>query len=194
MTIGIYLIRNKQSNKVYIGKSLDIENRLNQHKSKSSNLELRSDIDKLGLSEFEFSILKRCNNNKLDLYERKYIKQFQEKGFNLYNAVLINGKLQRANTLDDTIDVHGLVYIKSNDDYLINKFGEIYSKKQYRFISTYLRGNKEVVTLSKNGNKKVYTVDDLLIEAFGDEGLKIVLENQVNELSKSLEVLNSYYL
>jgi excinuclease UvrABC nuclease subunit len=190
MTIGIYSIRNKYNNKIYIGKSLDIENRLNQHKNKSSNLYLRNDIEELGLGAFDFSILKICNNSKLDLYERKYIKQYQENGFNLYNISLIDGKLQKANTLDDTIDVYGLVYIKSNDDYLINKLGEIYSKKQYRFISTYYRGNKKIVTLCKNGKKKTYKIDDLLAEAFGDEGLKIVLENQENELNNLLESLN----
>ena len=164
MTIGIYSILNKVNHKIYIGQSLDIETRLKQHMNNSSNLELRKDIEKFGLNKFEFSILKKCNASKLDMFEKKYIKHFQDKGIDVYNLSLVDERLKKANSLDKTIKENGLVYIKSNNDYLINRYGEVYSKKQYKFISSYYANDKEVITLSDKGNKKTYTIKSLLKE------------------------------
>lgn len=190
MTIGIYSILNKVNHKIYIGQSLDIEKRLKHHMDNSSNLELRKDIEKFGLNKFEFSILKKCNASKLDTLEKKYIKHFQNKGIDVYNLSLVDKRLKKANRLDETIKEYGLSYIKSNNDYLINRYGEVYSKKQYRFISSYYVNNKEIITLSDKGNKKTYTIKSLLIEAFGDEGTKYYLDNEKNKLKDKLNLLD----
>lgn len=190
MSIGIYCILNKVKNKIYIGQSLDVEKRLKQHMSSSSNAELREDIEEFGLNKFEFSILKRCNASKLDVLEKKYIKHFQDIGVDVYNLSLVNKRLKKANRLDETIKEYGLVYIKSNKDYLINRYGKVYSKKQYKFISSYYSNNKEVVTLSNKGDKKVYSIKNLLIEAFGDNGLRYYLDNEKNRLNDELNSLD----
>ena len=111
MTIGIYSILNKANNKIYIGQSLDIETRLKQHMSNSSNLDLRKDIEQLGINKFEFSILKKCNANKLDTLEKKYIKHFQDKGIDIYNLSLVDKRLKKANRLEETIKEYELTYI-----------------------------------------------------------------------------------
>jgi len=156
MTIGIYSILNKVNHKIYIGQSLDIETRLKQRMSNSSNLDLKKDIEHFGINKFEFSILKKCNADKLDALEKKYIKHFQDRGIDVYNLSLVDKRLKKANNLSEIIKENELVYIKSNTDYLINKYGEVYSKKQYKFISSYYSNNKEVITLSDKGNKKTY--------------------------------------
>jgi len=190
MTIGIYSILNKVNHKIYIGQSLDIETRLKQHMSNSSNLDLKKDIEHFGINKFEFSILKKCNADKLDALEKKYIKHFQDRGIDVYNLSLVDKRLKKANNLSEIIKENELVYIKSNTDYLINKYGEVYSKKQYKFISSYYSNNKEVITLSDKGNKKTYTVKSLLIEAFGDKGIKYYLDNEKNKLNDKLSLLN----
>ncbi len=98
--------------------------------------------------------------------------------------------MKKANSLDKTIKENGLVYIKSNNDYLINRYGEVYSKKQYKFISSYYANDKEVITLSDKGNKKTYTIKNLLIETFGDKGIKYYLDNEKNKLNNQLSLLN----
>ena len=190
MTIGIYSILNKVNHKIYIGQSLDIETRLKQHMSNSSNLDLKKDIEQFGINKFEFSILKQCNANKLDALEKEYIKHFQDKGIDVYNLSLVDKRLKKANRLDETIKEYGLSYIKSNNDYLINRYGEVYSKKQYRFISSYYINDKEVITLSDKGNKKTYTIKNLLIEAFGDKGAKYYLDNKKHKLKNKLNLLD----
>jgi group I intron endonuclease len=60
--IGIYIIRNKVTNKVYIGQSIDIKKRFREHKSylKNSNHwnpNLQNICNKYGLDILEFKIL-----------------------------------------------------------------------------------------------------------------------------------------
>lgn len=66
MTIGIYAIRNKINQKMYIGKSINIENRFWSHKNslskpernkKQTNRFLWYSVQKYGIENFEFLIL-----------------------------------------------------------------------------------------------------------------------------------------
>ena len=57
--VGIYIIRNKINNKVYIGQSWNIKSRLNDHKrnlrnNKSANIHLQRAYNKYGFENFEF--------------------------------------------------------------------------------------------------------------------------------------------
>ena len=54
---GIYQITNKVNNKIYIGQSIDIERRWNQHKYGKGSVVLMNAIKKYGLDNFEFKIL-----------------------------------------------------------------------------------------------------------------------------------------
>lgn len=89
---GIYYILNKSTNQIYIGKSIDIKNRLNQHFSSlrhnnHMNAELQRSFNEYGEANFEKGILKACKEQYHDRFEKLYIKKYDsttlEHGFNL---------------------------------------------------------------------------------------------------------------
>lgn len=105
--IGIYIIKCNANNKVYIGQSINLRRRLNEHKSNlkrgvHSNNHLQSAFNKYGEKEFTFDTLevvqeKNYNKEKLDLLEIEYISKFEsnnrKKGFNIENGGNSIGKI-----------------------------------------------------------------------------------------------------
>jgi group I intron endonuclease len=93
---GIYKIMCLDSGKVYIGKSIDIENRLNQHKyalkrGLHNNNILQNEWIKYGIKSFEFSILEpmQKDRRKLNIREQFWIKQYKS-DIDGYNTLEIN--------------------------------------------------------------------------------------------------------
>lgn len=98
---GIYCIRNKNNNKLYIGQSIDLDGRWSKHKSELNhhihfNPQLQEDWIKYGQLAFEFEILELCSELELDDKERFYIDKYHsmnhEIGYNLqtgghYNVI-----------------------------------------------------------------------------------------------------------
>ena len=78
--VGIYKITNP-NNKVYIGQSIDIEKRFKQYKRYSCKAQpkLYNSLNKYGVENHIFEIIKKCNIEELNTKERYY----QEK----YNAI-----------------------------------------------------------------------------------------------------------
>lgn len=87
ISIGIYKIENKITNKVYIGQSTDIEKRIRDHKSSIGKIDrdLYNDMEKYGIDNFSFEILEECQEKELDYLETKYIEKFDSfsNGYNL---------------------------------------------------------------------------------------------------------------
>ena len=89
---GVYQIKCKINNKIYIGSSMRIKERWCRHKSYlrsgcHSNKVWQSDWDKYGEENFEFSVLERCPIEKLHAYEQKYLDELKpfldtDKGYN----------------------------------------------------------------------------------------------------------------
>lgn len=79
MTTGIYKITNNITGECYIGQSHDIKRRWCEHKT-PKNLEkdnpLQIAMRKYGVGNFTFTVIKECDGNELDYYERKFIKDF----------------------------------------------------------------------------------------------------------------------
>lgn len=80
---GIYIIKNKVNNKIYIGQSIDIEKRFKQHKKKAFskkdkeyNKYLYRAFRKYGLDNFSFEILELCLPEELRDKENYYIRKF----------------------------------------------------------------------------------------------------------------------
>ena len=93
MAIGIYKITNLINEKVYIGQSWNIESRWSHHKTvPSNNAHLRAAIEKYGLHNFSFEILREFRVSSLtqiflDIFEKQFAKIYDshnpEKGYNL---------------------------------------------------------------------------------------------------------------
>lgn len=89
--VGIYCIKNKVNNKIYIGQSTDIYGRMRHHKSElrnnhHKNTYLQNSWNKYGEDNFEFYILEECDIDDLDTLERSYISKYnsmnREYGYN----------------------------------------------------------------------------------------------------------------
>ena len=81
-TCGIYMIRNKINDKVYIGQSIHIQNRLDGHKrelrkGRHDSRHLQFAWDKYGEENFEFLSICECKKEKLNEMEQYYILCFE---------------------------------------------------------------------------------------------------------------------
>lgn len=94
--VGIYCITNLINGKRYIGQSIRIENRWEEHKRNAFDLSREEynkpfyqAIRKYGLDNFKFEILEECKVEELDEKEKYWIKYYQtfppdlDKGYNL---------------------------------------------------------------------------------------------------------------
>lgn len=91
--IGIYMIKNKVNKKVYIGQSYNIKHRIARHKRDAQNIHLKNAIEKYGLSNFDFIILRNVGTESgitktlLDCLESFYINKYNSTdrayGYNL---------------------------------------------------------------------------------------------------------------
>lgn len=89
---GVYAIQCLRNNKVYIGSSINIKERLNSHKgelrrNKHINRHLQEEYNKYGLEEFNFSILSLCEPELRIQEEQKYIDLYnscdRQVGYNI---------------------------------------------------------------------------------------------------------------
>ena len=83
---GIYMIRCKINNKIYIGQSKNIEKRFSYHRSalnrnNHDNDLLQNDWNKYGQDYFEFNIIVECEEHKLNELEREYINEYKSCDF-----------------------------------------------------------------------------------------------------------------
>lgn len=124
MTIGIYAIICKPTSKLYIGQSINIRSRKNQHlndllRGKHCNSYLQNAFNKYGRSNFAFQVLENCTKEELDIRESYWIntKRTNESryGFNLKE---VKGGLTkcadthteacRKSTIKRNVNKHGL--------------------------------------------------------------------------------------
>ena len=86
---GVYLIKNKINNKIYIGSTVNFKNRWYKHISGKGNLYLFNSIIKYGLDNFEFTILELFDVNEkkelLYIMEQKWMDFYKISNINSYN-------------------------------------------------------------------------------------------------------------
>ena len=89
---GIYKIENLINGKIYIGKSIDINYRLSNHKSESFNPQsnaydtaIHRAIRKYGLDNFSFEVIEECNRSNLSEREKYWIDYYNtfKNGYNM---------------------------------------------------------------------------------------------------------------
>lgn len=93
MSIGIYKIENLITGKIYIGQSIHIERRWQEHCQKTASSLIGKAIQKYGKENFSFQILQEVQDTSLlnDL-ESYYIKKYNSLTPNGYNIVLIDSQ------------------------------------------------------------------------------------------------------
>jgi group I intron endonuclease len=94
--IGIYAIINVVSQKIYVGSSIDVINRLEYHQAKFRrglhwNPHMQSAWDKYGEEKFEFYLIRKCGEDKLIQLEQLWISKLNAFGRGGYNMAPVAG-------------------------------------------------------------------------------------------------------
>lgn len=87
MTCGIYKITNKINGKIYIGQSINIEQRWLKHKFKYEDPKgyFHKAVRKYGTESFIFEIVVECPKEHLNLFEIVFIRELNTMNPNGYN-------------------------------------------------------------------------------------------------------------
>lgn len=100
--IGIYKITNLKNHKIYIGQSIDIEERWKQHRWKAFNCNevgyhsaIHCAMRKYGLDNFIYEVLEECGVEELDEKEKYWISQLNSIVPNGYNIMEGGQKIRR---------------------------------------------------------------------------------------------------
>lgn len=134
---GIYCIKNKINNKMYIGQSTQIERRLREHKSLLRNnhynkRHLQYAWNKYGEENFDFIILEKCKLEELDEREIYWINFYKtnirEYGYNYESGGHKNKnlsdetKIKISNSHHNVFGNNNPFYGKTHTQESINKF------------------------------------------------------------------------
>lgn len=138
MTIGIYSILNKINGKIYVGQSIDVETRWRNHKNElnrnnHNNSHLQSAWNKYGEQSFEFNLLEKCNDNKLDDNEIWWIDYFNSadnsKGYNFSSGG--NSPMKGKHLSDEIckkISKNRTGKCKGENNYMYGRFKELHPR------------------------------------------------------------------
>lgn len=126
--VGIYAIKNKINNKIYIGRSTDIQRRWTTHlrdARKGSLCKIHIAMRKLGIENFYLEVIEECSVNNLNDKEQFYIDKFDswQNGYNNGNSSnFLNGERNpNAKMLEQDIKE-----IRIRQSYLIENRREIF--------------------------------------------------------------------
>lgn len=100
--IGIYKIENLVNHKLYVGQSIDIEERYKQHiykafnnNERAYNSAIHQAFRKYGIENFKLEVIEQCNIDELDEKEIYWIKQLDTISPNGYN-ISLGGQFNKA--------------------------------------------------------------------------------------------------
>lgn len=147
MTTGIYKITNLTNGKIYIGQSVHIERRWEEHCRPSASSLISSAIKKYGIKNFSFEIIEVCQKSKLNERESHWIKY--------YNSLTPRGY----NVEDNTESDHSL-YSHFSKDELLNILKELqFTKLTLSEIAK--KHNLSVSTISRINSGEIHHLDNI---------------------------------
>lgn len=180
---GIYCIKNIITNQYYIGQSVDIRKRWNQHKSELSrnihcNIYLQRAWNKYGEENFSFQLLKACKKRYLNRFEKLYIKKYKSfsNGYNL----TIGGDFNPA-LLKDVCDKISMS-MQGDKNHFFNKKHSLISEIKMSIAhntSGYFRVSKEYGCSYKNGFRWRY-------QYYDGENKKAIKSTDINKLKNKV--------
>lgn len=177
--IGIYAIRNKINGKVYIGQSVNILQRWNDHKRRSRYEEYEGNhyplyraFKKYGVDNFEFILLEECNKNILNEREIYWIKKYNSYNDG-YNATLGGGnscttsikiteeeadniKKLLMNTTLSQVEIAEKFNIDQSNVSLIN-IGKIWYNQQLKYPLRKQHGGKNAERVKNKKKKQLFS-------------------------------------
>lgn len=183
MTCGIYLIKNKLTGQMYVGQSVNIENRFRQHITPSNIRQyIDKSIKKYGMRNFFFKILFECKEEELDREEIKIIRLYNtyldKNHYNLtpggmgfrngrtpkYHVTKAGIKFNKQRYLllsPDNKYIKGSVDVNYLEDlaYQLNNgiITEEYFLKNYRIIKNGIQDGVQLYVLKSNDKKLIYS-------------------------------------
>lgn len=190
---GIYCIRNKFNNMIYIGSSINIENRIREHrnklnKNKHENPKLQNAWNKYGGDNFEFIILSYETESKLRYNEQLYIHLFgsldRNQGYNISEGTstcVLKGENNPRSSLTNkqVVEIKILLYqntlsqpdIAKQYNVSISTIENIKHNKSWKHIKVPNCTNEELRDIKCKGNKKldddaVYKIKQMLVDGY----------------------------
>lgn len=211
--IGIYKITNNINNHCYIGQSIHIEDRWNEHKNKynwerENKKPLYLAFQKYGLENFTFEIIEECKPEQLNLKEQYWIDYFNsyKNGYNMtcggetnYGDNHPGHKLTKQDVIDIRTRYSNLerrkdVYLLYNQRIGESGFSKIWKGETWKDVmpEVYTKENKEYHLHdtankgSQNGRSRITEEDvkNIRIRRKNGEQLKIVYEDYKDKLTK----------
>lgn len=191
--IGIYKITNILNNKSYIGQSVNLERRKNEHFSGNTKQYIDEEIALVGKEYFTFEILEYCTQDKLNELEQYWINYY-DSFYNGYNKTK-GGEYQYCGrpiiTKEDVIEIRIAyknherrkdVYLKYKDKLSEGGFNHIWDGTTWRYImpEIYTEENKKMSR--QNGQRGENNGQALL----SDEEVIHIRERYVNETASQI--------
>ena len=174
--IGIYGIKNKINNKIYIGQSTNISMRFVAHRcdlnhNRHFNEHLQRSWNKYGHDAFDFIVIEECDTPQLNTLENKHINDNKMNVYNFEHEVMVGGKLSEATKKKMSEAASG-----ENNSF----FGKTHTEKSKTQMSKWKKQNY-LGTKNPNYGKKQ-----------SNETVLKMIHN--NSGTKSYLLRNSYYL
>lgn len=184
--VGIYKITNLQNNKVYIGQSINIQERWKQHKSelnchRHQNDHLQKAWDIYGKDNFKFEIICECSKDELDDKEIFYISEYnsinRDYGYNIQNGGASSPSAQ------ETIEkLRGCGSDLSKDDVYRIKIC-MYLLMDRKEISNKYNVSPKVLTAISQGKNFDYILPEL------NESIHNLKQNLIDERNQKIVLL-----
>lgn len=189
---GIYGFKNKETNKWYIGQSINIESRFYQHiidsiKNDKELVEFHKELKKYPFEDnyWEFRIFENNNsftNEELDLYEARYIELYNSKE-NGYNATKGNHAERINKILKTSMKLVSPKVCKT-----------VWNKYKFNTLSDciiLIIGHFDFCQSFILNNNKVYIISDNI--SYNENGAKITRTCGKEEIIMEIEKLKNNY-